>query len=360
MTRRRRGGRVAAVIFLVVAAAGGGAAVWFGAQGWGKAANQSPPMLPPATAEVTRQTLTATSEYDGELGYGVATTTANRLAGTITGLPDVGDVIKRGQPLYSVDGGPVLLLYGDLPAYRPLKEGDEGADVEQLERNLAELGYDGFTVDDAYTWRTAEAVEAWQDDLGLAETGTVELGRVAFLPASRRIDALDVELGAAATPGQAVLSHTSTAKAVTVQLEPSDLADVKTGAKVEVELPDGKRVPAEITELSTEVQAGSGQQEEASTVVIAVAELSGAKAIEAAARYDQAAVDLIVTTGERQDVLTVPVTALVALAEGGYGLEVITGGTPSYVPVDTGLFADGRVEVSGAEIDEGTVVGMPE
>lgn len=360
MTRRRRGGRVAAVIFLAVAAAGGGAAVWFGAQGWGKAANQSPPVLPPATAEVTRQTLTATSEYDGELGYGVATTTTNRLTGTVTGLPDVGDVIKRGQPLYSVDGDPVILLYGDLPAYRALKEGDEGPDVEQLERNLEKLGYDGFTVDDEFTWRTAEAVEEWQDDLGVPETGTVDLGRVAFLPESRRIDGLDVELGAAATPGQPVLSHTSTAKAVTVQLEPSDLADVKAGAAVEVELPDGKRVPAKITELTTEVQAASGQQEEASTTVIAVAELSGDKAIEAAADYDQAAVDLIVTTGERKDVLTVPVTALLALAEGGYGVEVVAGGTTSYARVDTGLFADGRVEVSGEGIDEGTVVGMPE
>lgn len=360
MTRRGRGGRVAAVFFLVVVAAGGGAAVWFGAQGWGKAANQGPPVLPPATAEVTRQTLTATSEYDGELGYGVAVTTSNRLAGTITGLPDVGDVIKLGQPLYAVDGDPVILLYGELPAYRELKEGDEGPDVEQLERNLEELGYDGFTVDDEYTWRTAEAVEEWQDDLGLEETGKVALGRVVFLPESRRIDSLVVELGAAATPGQPILSHTSTAKAVTVQLEPADLADVKAGAAVEVELPDGKRVPAKITELSTEVQAASGQQEEASTVVVAVAELSGANAVEAAAGYDQAAADLIVTSGERKDVLTVPVTALLALAEGGYGLEVVAGGTTSYVRVDTGLFADGRVEVSGTGIAEGTVVGMPE
>jgi hypothetical protein len=59
-------------------------------------------------------------------------------------------------------------------------------------------------------------------------------------------------------------------------------------------------------------------------------------------------------------VLTVPVTALLALSGGGYGLEVISGGTASYVQVDTGLFAGGRVEVTGEGIDEGTVVGMPE
>ncbi|WP_246186870.1 peptidoglycan-binding protein [Microlunatus speluncae] len=357
---RRHPGRVVAVIFAVVVAIGGGIATWLAAQGWGQAVGQDVSPLPPATAEVTRQTLTSTTTFDGELGYGVAATTANRLTGTITALPEIGDVIKQGKPLYSVDDQPVILLYGDLPAYRTLAEDAEGPDVEQLERNLEQLGYDGFTVDDEYTWRTAQAVEEWQEDLGVEETGTVEPGRVVFLTEARRISALDAQLGAAATPGQPVLSHTATAKAVTVQLEPSDLADVEVGATVEVELPDGATVPAKINELSTEVVAGSGQDAESTTVVTAVAQLTGDKAAQAAADYDQAAVELVITTGERKDVLTVPVIALLALSGGGYGLEVVAGGASSYVEVDTGLFAAGRVEVEGDGIAAGTVVGMPE
>ena len=266
-TNRRRPGRVVAVIFVAVVAVGGGVATWLAAQGWGQAAGQETVTLPPATAEVTRQTLTATTSFDGELGYGVATPTANRLNGTITELPEIGDVIKQGQPLYAVDGQPVILLYGKLPAYRTLAEGDEGPDVEQWERSLEQLGYDGFTVDDEYTWRTAQAVEEWQEDLGIEETGTVELGRVVVLPGPRRIDSLDAQLGAVATPGQAVLSHTATAKAVTVELEPADLEQVHVGAKVTVELPDGEKVAAKITELATEVAAGSGQDAESETVV---------------------------------------------------------------------------------------------
>jgi multidrug efflux system membrane fusion protein len=57
-------------------------------------------------------------------------------------------------------------------------------------------------------------------------------------------------------------------------------------------------------------------------------------------------------------VLAVPVGALLALAEGGYGLEVVRGGTSAVVAVDTGMFADGKVEVSGGGIAEGTVVGV--
>jgi multidrug efflux pump subunit AcrA (membrane-fusion protein) len=72
-------------------------------------------------------------------------------------------------------------------------------------------------------------------------------------------------------------------------------------------------------------------------------------------------VHVVFTSGIRENVLTVPVAALLALAEGGYGVEVVQGSTSTYVPVTTGLFADGRVEISGGgtAIAEGTRVGMP-
>jgi membrane fusion protein, multidrug efflux system len=70
-------------------------------------------------------------------------------------------------------------------------------------------------------------------------------------------------------------------------------------------------------------------------------------------------VDVVFTASERKDVLTVPVTALVALAEGGYGVEVVSGSTSRYVPVTTGLFSNGRVEIEGSGIREGTRVGVP-
>jgi multidrug efflux pump subunit AcrA (membrane-fusion protein) len=71
-----------------------------------------------------------------------------------------------------------------------------------------------------------------------------------------------------------------------------------------------------------------------------------------------APVDVIVAIDRRKDVLTVPVNALLAVAEGGFGLEVVDDdGTTEVVPVRTGLFGDGRVEVKGKGIAEGTVVG---
>jgi hypothetical protein len=58
-------------------------------------------------------------------------------------------------------------------------------------------------------------------------------------------------------------------------------------------------------------------------------------------------------------VLTVPVAALVALAEGGFGVEVVAGDSRRYVAVEAGLFADGRAEVTGAGLRQGMLVVVP-
>jgi hypothetical protein len=79
----------------------------------------------------------------------------------------------------------------------------------------------------------------------------------------------------------------------------------------------------------------------------------------AARAYALASVDVTFTAAERKDVLTVPVAALLALHEGGFGVEVVDAATSRYVPVRTGLFSSGWVEISGDAITAGTTVGVP-
>ncbi|MGP3911058.1 efflux RND transporter periplasmic adaptor subunit [Nonomuraea sp. 10N515B] len=357
--RRRRGrGKVVAGLFIVLAAAGGGfvainsAGLLEGASG----PTQSAKALPPATATVARQTLNDTMDADGELGYGPVTTAVTRKPGTITWLPESGQQITRGKSMYRLDNDPVTLMYGDTPAYRDLKIGAEGNDVENLERNLSKLGYDGFTVDDEYTYDTAEAVMEWQEDRGLDETGVVELGRVVFAPGKVRVESVESEEGQPAQPGQKVLTYTGTSKVVTVELEAEDQRMAKKGAKVEVTLPDGKDVNGKVTEVATVIVPGESQNADPETRVEALVSIGNAKA---AKGLDKASVDVTFTASQRKNVLTVPVAALVALREGGFGLEVIEGGTSRYIAVETGLFAGGRVEVEGDGLTEGMTVGMP-
>jgi multidrug efflux system membrane fusion protein len=354
--RRRHRGRKTAVALVVLATAGAtGVALTRGSSS--QAAGDAPRAVPANTAEVTRQTLKDTDTADGELGYGTTTTVTSRLAGTVTSVPESGQQISRGQPLFAVDDDPVTLMYGALPAYRRLADGSEGADVQQLEQNLYALGYTGFTVDDEYTSATAEAVEEWQEDLGLEETGAVELGQVVFAPAAVRVDSLAVETGQPMAPGGSVLSYTGTAKAVTVELEASDQRLVKKGAAVTVTLPDDSTVTGRIDEVATIIEPAAGQGEEPTTKVEV---LVGVKDQKAPAAYALASVDVTFTAAERKNVLTVPVSALLALREGGFGVEVVDATGSRYVPVKTGLFAAGRVEISGAGIAAGTDVGVPQ
>ncbi|BCY06092.1 efflux RND transporter periplasmic adaptor subunit [Actinoplanes sp. L3-i22] len=309
---------------------------------------------PAATADVTKATLVDKESHDGSLGYGDTTALATRLSGTVTWMPAVGATVARGKPLYKVDSDPVLLLYGSLPAYRDLRSGDKGTDVKQLEQNLWALGYRGFTVDSEYTSSTAAAVEDWQDDLGLDETGTVELGRVVFRPTAVRVDSRTVEPGAAAQPGSEVMQISGTGRVATVKLDVADQRIAKKGAKVQVTLPDGKTVDARIAEVATTVEQADNPNEDDTTkinVTIAFAK--------APAGLDAAAVTVLFVAAQRANVLTVPINALLALAEGGYGLQVVDGTTTRIVAVETGLFADGRVEVSGGGIAEGMKVGVP-
>ncbi|MFH8618200.1 efflux RND transporter periplasmic adaptor subunit [Streptomyces sp. NPDC017979] len=359
--RRKRRGRTTAAALAVLAVLGAGAVTALDlVADDGSSDGSARDERPPNTGKVTRQDLRDVETAAGELGYGTTTDVTSRLGGTVTALPKAGDRIARGKPLYAVDDAPVTLMYGSLPAYRALKSGVEGADVRQLEVNLHALGHRGFTVDDEFTEATADAVRAWQEDLGVAETGAVDLGRVVFAPGEVRVDALEAEKGGGLQPGAKVLSYTGTAKAVTVELEAEDLRLAKKGATVDVALPDDSRARGRIEEVSTVIEPATGQDQEAQTKVEVVVALQGAKAQKAADAYVMAAVDVDFVAETREDVLTVPVAALLALAEGGFGVEVVKGGASSYVPVTAGMFAQGRVEVSGPGIAEGTSVGMPE
>ncbi|GAA1575686.1 peptidoglycan-binding protein [Actinomadura kijaniata] len=355
---RRRPRRRTVLALGAVVAAGAAAVATFGFGGGDGKGGARAAGLPPNTTKVTKQTLKDSETADGSLGYGQAAAASARAAGTVTALPDTGDRITRGKELYEVDSRPVVLMYGAKPAYRTLSAGMEGKDVLWLERNLRALGYDGFTVDDEYTSDTADAVAEWQDDVGLAETGNVELGSVVFAPGAVRVDGLQAGVGDAVTPGRKILTYTGTDKAVTVELESDDLRLAREGAAVDVELPDGSVARGVVDEVTTVIEPAAQGQDPKTKVEVTVA-LKGDKAQKAAARYVLAAVDVTFTAGTRKDVLTVPVAALVALSEGGFGVEVVSGGTSSYVPVKVGLFAGGKVEVSGAGIAEGTVVGVP-
>ncbi len=366
--------RTVLAVLGVVTAAGVAAfaAGGFGGLGGGDAdAVTEGPQGPPATAEVQTTTLTQTEEVTGSLGYGdpvtveAPTATGDPAAetagsGTVTWLPAPGSTVQRGEPLYTVNAQPVLLLYGEQPLYRTLEPGAEGTDVKLLERNLAELGYSGFTADDEYTDATAAAVTDWQEDVGRLATGTVSPADAAVTDGAVRVQQAHVAAGAPASGP--LLDVTGTQRQIHVELDAELEHLVRQDAEAEVELPDGTRLDAVIADIGAASAdpaepAAPGEDSETPVTIPLTLSVADQKAL---GDYQAAPVTVQLEAERREDVLAVPVTALVALSEGGYGLEVVKGGKVEYVAVETGMFAGGLVEVSGPGIEAGTVVGVPE
>lgn len=316
---------------------------------------------PAATAAVERSTISATETFDGTLDHGAPFTVASGTEGTITRLIGQGESVERGDELYRVNERPVTLLYGVVPMYRDLGQGDSGVDVKQLEKNLAVLGYDGFTVDDEYGSSTAVAVRAWQVDTGARPTGTVPRDDVVFVPAGRQqVEALRVEVGDVVVPGARVLDLTGTDQVVSLDadIDDRDLFDVDT--EVTVVLPGGEEVPGTVaTTAVVDVPSEPGGAEGGASGSESILQVEITLDEQVSVDLSGATVDVVVAIDERTDVLLVPVNALLALSDGGYGLEVVgDDGRTSIVPVTTGLFGGGNVQVEGEGITDGTVVGV--
>jgi peptidoglycan hydrolase-like protein with peptidoglycan-binding domain len=258
-----------------------------------------------------------------------------------------------------------------------------GMDVKQFETNLAALGYSGFTIDEEFTDLTAAAVKRWQKDLGLPQTGRVGVGDVVYASGAVRIAGSGVRVGAAAADG--AVSYTSTSRMVTVNAPATDMAWARRGNEVAVDLPDGTTATGRVASVGKDAVSGTGgdggpgggagtdgggEAGAAEATVSVVITFADQKSL---GDLQSGPVTVRYVAEQRKSVLAVPVAALVALAEGGYGLELADsqgapdgkssasgGAAGRFVPVRTGLFADGKVEVSGPEVREGMEVRIPE
>jgi peptidoglycan hydrolase-like protein with peptidoglycan-binding domain len=315
---------------------------------------QEPPVN---TATVEKGKLSAMVSQHGILTYrarsdGLPYAVINRARGTYTELPEDGDKVGCGEVLYRVDAKPVLLLCGSTPTYRSLSQGASGPDVAELNANLVDLGYatraELGPSSDSFSSATASAVEKMQSKLGEDPTGSLDLGRVVFLPEPVRIASVSGELAGLAQPGSKVLSATSDALEVQLALDPSQQGEVKTGDRAQITLPGNKAATGRVDRLGRVAQVPAGQDDNAGGATIpAFISLD----VPAEARgLDRAPVQVDITTKGVNNALNVPVTAIVGRSGGGFAVEVVRADARrELVAVRLGLFdtASGRVQVEG-------------
>ncbi len=384
MTRKRWALAGAAVLAAVIATVG------VVATSGAKQAASASPRPPTNTVKVEEQILSATVSLDGTLTYraqsdGSPYSVINQDSGTYTELPLLGQVISQGQVLYRVNDIPVVLLYGSTPAYRNLTAGATGADVAELNADLVALGYATSAqlsqTSSVFGSVTTTAVEKLQAALGVTQNGTLPFGQAAFEPTSVRVTTLSAQLGGGAQTGQTVMQGSSTNRQVQVALDASQQTEVAVGNKVTITLPDNQTTPGVVSSVGTVATcpatsgpSGSSSSSGAPGTDTCSSNSSGTSTTPsitvdvtpsdpaATGTWDQAPVQVSITTASVPGALVVPVTALLAQSGGGYTVEVVDpGGTHHLVPVSLGLFddADGLVQVTGSELGAGQEVVVP-
>ncbi len=300
------------------------------------------------TGEVRVASLTESFSASGTLTAEQEWTILHPGAGTITEIAEPSSAVETGSVLYRVDNVPTVAVLGTVPAYRTMTVDSVGADVEQLEQALVDLGYDSsnlLSVDGTYTSYTASLVELWQTDLGTTVTGTIDYGTVAFVPGGLHVGEVLASTGDPAN-GTELLALESNDLVVLFDVEVGDLESVANGSVLEVRLPDSSEFAAEVRNRSN---AGDG---------LWMIEASPIDAPSVSARSTP--VDLNWTVDLATDATVVSAGAIRRLDNGETVVEVV--GTSDldtqFVVVEVGLQSGSSVELlSGPDV--GTVVIEP-
>lgn len=174
-------------------------------------------------------------------------------SGTVTAIVTAGGPLAAGETVIRVDERPVVVLPGQVPAYRPLVLGASGADVAALNVYLASLGYDVDASSGAFSTETAAAVEQWQETVGLPATGEVGMGDVVFVTpealGTRPFRLADLSVGMPLAAGSPLMVELEPLPRIEVLLGALPPAEIEVGTPVDLSLPTGEGLESQVAEL---------------------------------------------------------------------------------------------------------------
>ena len=272
-----------------------------------------------------------------------------------------------------------ILLFGQIPAWREIKLGvTPGLDIKQLKHNLVMLGYGSESPinesSEIFTALTMQSIKNMQADLGLNSTGTLSLGDVVFLPGKSIVqyNSNFPSIGTVANPNAVVLSllpieeeslsnnalNSSSYKSLqkvstTIPVVNKELIEIN--SQVKIELPNEVEVYGSVSEIGKIAIVPQGNQSGDPYLEVSIT-INDDKSFP---EWTGADVTVYVTREIASGVMAVPITSLVSLLRGGYGLEVVTDNATQLVPVEVGMYSDGWVEISSEYIQTGVQVMNP-
>lgn len=224
--------------------------------GWFAAKTTLTSSAPEAEAPAERVISTVEEQSVGKsLNYSVTSTLPttpifyNALVGTVTTLSAPKET-KEGDVLYSVDNVPVRAVQSDVVFYRALAPGTRGKDVAALQGALGRLGYLAGSADGVWGPGTTAAVKKWQKDLGIAQSGSVQLGELVAVDQLPRALALSdtLALGKPIAEGDPTVSAGSGERTFAMILDETQSRAVPQDTAVDI-IADEATWPAVITGL---------------------------------------------------------------------------------------------------------------
>jgi peptidoglycan hydrolase-like protein with peptidoglycan-binding domain len=337
------------------------------------AARSAPPAPAPILVPVEKQVLATKVVTRGTAHYGsprklsVAASALKTGPRIITSLPRGGSSIGEGEVLLTISGRPVFLLRGAQPSYRDLGPGMSGQDVEQLESALERSSLDPGPVDGLYDAETASAVEALYRRHGFqpvvageaqlaaarpleaelvegtrAESGVqLPADEVIFVPTTPlRVTEFPATVGA--PPSGALVTVTDTSVVIDGLLPVEQAGRVRQGAKVMIDEPAlGINASGEVSHVAGRPGTNGADNFHVSFKV--AVEDPPAALIGASVRLT------VPIRSTRSAELTVPLSAVSLGPDGGSRVQLAAGQESDFVPVRTGLSADGYVSVTPLE-----------
>lgn len=368
--RKRTALTVTLIVSALVLAAGGGVFASNMLRPTPVAASPVSPQT--AQAKVTAGSLNAETTVRGKLRFTKQIDLAAARSGVITELPVPDTILAPGAVAYRIDTLPTVVMAGTTPAWRDFATGmTAGPDVKQLEENLRSFGYLDAEPSEDFTWHTRWALRTWQRDLGLPPSDTLSKDLVLFADQPLRVSKLERQLGDRVEAGAKLYRASSTTTEVTASLKPDDAELAPVGATVTVELPGGGNTEGIVSNVGSaeEAPAESGAAPAPGGDATAEGRPGELRIPITVSLADQTAtqglslVSVTVRLGSvvREDVLTVPVDALIPVDAERFAVEVAGAGSTQQklLPVTVGAFASGLVEISGEGIREGLEVTVP-
>lgn len=346
--------RLLAWVVLAAALAGVGWGLWWGV-GWivgHSEGGEERGGEVVATAVVGRRSLEETVVTRGVVGFVPVGDLKVGAAGRVVRMPlSLGDVVAAGDVVVVVDGRAVVAVSDVDPFWRDLSRNSQGPDVMALQGLLAEAGFFDVAPDGRFGSTTEAALKDWQDHHGYAVAdGVFRVGDVVIGEWPARVGQVRVEPGDFVEVGSSLASLTTEEPGVSVDLIPSDRLRVSEGDPVRVDVSATGRMAAGVL---ASVAEDPVEREDLSLVFPAQVVLDDAWDVPEGTQTR-----VVVVTSRAEDVLVVPVAAVISDEAGRPVVRIVDGaGGTRIVVVELGMSEGAWIEVmSGLEEGDTVVV----